>query len=635
VKKVEMIERRFNNCSVRASQGDEGAMVISGLAARFGVLSHDLGQWRERIAQGAFTRSLRDANMDIIACREHDQKLILGRTKAGTLRLNEDGSGLRFRCELPNTQEGRDTFELIKRGDLQDCSFAFTCDEEDWNEETDPEDNSRRIPVRTLRSVTIRDVSVVSAPAYPLTSVGTELSSQNNPSLGNIGGRSLASFFPEGVPAEARSHVAAHHAEVTLNAEAELENAELELGRLSRQNVLTRSEQKRVDALVSVVANASRSLSRDQRRNLAIAKLEREAGPMRHKKLSPEVEKEFRGFLFGREVPKKYQHEERAYTANVEGAISLTASNAAGATFIAPEIFDSLLFSMKQHDAIFDADSGFSNRVITPTQAVLPLPAVDDVTGTSYLCGEGTKVTEIDLANSSLKQLNAYKFSSGLIVLSAELLQDGYWPWADLILKAAAGRHARGIGQYLMTGTGINQPLGLLVATLASGVSPIIASGSSANTGGAETGATSIGSQDFNALYKSLNAAVRSRSSFYMRAETLDAFQNLLDKNGRPLISYRKAYYDDDGDYPVLMNRPVCLSPSMPAMASASNPVLFGAGDPYFITRFVKDSYFQRFQEAPGLVENGLIAFASYMRCDSQLLPSPTVPVFSYLQMHS
>ena len=89
---------------------------------------------------------------------------MLGRTKSGTLRLSEDAKGLKFEVDLPNTTLARDLSESLKRGDISQCSFGFIPTAESWDWE--PE-----IPVRTINTVELHEISVVSIPAYEDTEV--------------------------------------------------------------------------------------------------------------------------------------------------------------------------------------------------------------------------------------------------------------------------------------------------------------------------------------------------------------------------------------------------------------------------------------------------------------------------------
>ena len=66
--------------------------------------------------------------------------------------------------DLPDTSDGRDVRELLKRGDIDGMSFGFIVTREEWDETSDP-------PTRTIHSVILREVSVVSEPAYGDTSI--------------------------------------------------------------------------------------------------------------------------------------------------------------------------------------------------------------------------------------------------------------------------------------------------------------------------------------------------------------------------------------------------------------------------------------------------------------------------------
>jgi HK97 family phage prohead protease len=137
---------------------------ISGHAAKFDVLSEDLGGFRERIAPGAFAKTITSG--DVRALFNHDSNIVLGRNKSGTLRLSEDSAGLAFEVDAPQTQLVRDmVLAPIARGDVNQCSFGFYTLQDKWAK-IDGE------WVRTLLEVELFDVSPVTYPAYPQTDVG-------------------------------------------------------------------------------------------------------------------------------------------------------------------------------------------------------------------------------------------------------------------------------------------------------------------------------------------------------------------------------------------------------------------------------------------------------------------------------
>ena len=116
-----------------------------------------ISDFHETIKPGAFSASLASGN-DILALADHDKAKVLGRTKSGTLRLTEDGHGLRFELDMPDTQAGRDLLALAARNDIGGASFGFSVPEggDIWNGDK-----------RELRSINLHEVSIVSSwPAY-------------------------------------------------------------------------------------------------------------------------------------------------------------------------------------------------------------------------------------------------------------------------------------------------------------------------------------------------------------------------------------------------------------------------------------------------------------------------------------
>lgn len=155
------------------AEGDEKSLIIRGYAALFNSESKPLpGGFKERIAPGAFARSIREG-ADVKALINHDPSHLLGRTKNGTLQLEEDARGLKFVCILnPDSQAARDYHASIKRGDMDECSFAFTVPEGGDVFDSATDADGRTYQRRTLRDVNLMDVSAVTYPAYNATSVG-------------------------------------------------------------------------------------------------------------------------------------------------------------------------------------------------------------------------------------------------------------------------------------------------------------------------------------------------------------------------------------------------------------------------------------------------------------------------------
>lgn len=160
----DQIERRYVALEIRESDGDGPKKPkLTGYAAVFNKRSEEMWGFEERIASGAFKKTLQEA--DVRALWNHDSNIVLGRTKSGTLSLAEDEKGLAVEIEPPDNQTIRDlVLDPIRRGDVDQMSFGFRTIRDQWEEIDD-------VLVRTLLEVRLYEVSPCAIPAYPQTSI--------------------------------------------------------------------------------------------------------------------------------------------------------------------------------------------------------------------------------------------------------------------------------------------------------------------------------------------------------------------------------------------------------------------------------------------------------------------------------
>lgn len=160
------MERRSMPCRAtqyRAAEED-GELYIEGYFAVFNINYEVCPGITESIAPGAFTQAL---GGDVRALANHDTTLVLGRTKAGTLELREDGHGLWGRVTI--NREDSDAMNLyrrVQRGDVDQCSFGFDIGEEEVEFR---EDGSAHWTI--TRVDPLYEVTVATFPAYEATAV--------------------------------------------------------------------------------------------------------------------------------------------------------------------------------------------------------------------------------------------------------------------------------------------------------------------------------------------------------------------------------------------------------------------------------------------------------------------------------
>ena len=142
-------------------RSDNGKLVLSGTAIRYGARSKDLGGFRERIMPGAASEAIQKG--DVLALDEHRTDRYLGRTSNGTLRLIDSGTELRYEVDLPDTAVGREVASLAERKDYKGSSFGFRAqpDKVRWTKDDDG------TPLRSIHGFTlVRDVGPTITPAY-------------------------------------------------------------------------------------------------------------------------------------------------------------------------------------------------------------------------------------------------------------------------------------------------------------------------------------------------------------------------------------------------------------------------------------------------------------------------------------
>lgn len=143
-------------------------LVVEGYAAVTNsptVLCTDIHgyEYREIISPTAFDGA---DTSDVIFIYNHDQDALpVARTRNDTLEINFDEKGMHIRAKLADTTAGRDLYQLVKRGDIDKMSFAFTVADDHYEEDGTGE--TRHID----KIDKIVDVSAVPFPAYDETTL--------------------------------------------------------------------------------------------------------------------------------------------------------------------------------------------------------------------------------------------------------------------------------------------------------------------------------------------------------------------------------------------------------------------------------------------------------------------------------
>jgi HK97 family phage major capsid protein len=290
--------------------------------------------------------------------------------------------------------------------------------------------------------------------------------------------------------------------------------------------------------------------------------------------------------------------------------------------FVPNDFFQNLVTAMKAHDVLFDDESATVIR--SSNGRPLPVPIAGDIENVASVIGEGGSQTSVDIDTTGHAVLGAYSYSTPRLVVSLEAFQDleASFTAVGLFKRFAADRLARGIAADMLNGSGSSKTLGLIPSLEALGLIPVTAAGSSANTGGSETGATSLGSNDFTAALAELDSAYLAspKCAWLMNKTTLANTAGLVTKFGQPLnlVSYATGY-------PTIYGIPIKVCPSMPNVGASTTPVILGDLS-YWATRLIIDDQFgvAVYREAPGLIEQGNVGLRCFARADGALLYKDT-----------
>lgn len=160
----------IRNIAFRNTSSEE--RTISGMAIVFNEISNELWDsekrrsFREVILPSAITQEVLDESDILFVINHKRDNMVARRYKGkGSLQVELREDGIAFSFKVPNTQLGNDLLEMVERGEIFDCSFAFTDVDATWSFDSD-------VPLRTVTHITkLFDLSAVYNGAYSQTEI--------------------------------------------------------------------------------------------------------------------------------------------------------------------------------------------------------------------------------------------------------------------------------------------------------------------------------------------------------------------------------------------------------------------------------------------------------------------------------
>lgn len=233
----------------------------------------------------------------------------------------------------------------------------------------------------------------------------------------------------------------------------------------------------------------------------------------------------------------------------------------------------------------------------------LPIPTVNDSGNSGAILAENAQVAEQDVTFSQVT-LNAYKYSSKLVRVSAELLQDSAIDLESFIGTALGTRIARILNTHFTTGDNSSKPQGVV----------------NAGTGVTAASASAITFAELLDLQHSVDPSYRANAKFMLHDSTLKAIRKLVDDQNRPIFQA-----DITGASPgTLLGMPIVINQDVATIATGAKVIVCGDFSKYLI-RDVTDFTLLRLEER--YADYHQVGFVGFSRHDGRILDAGTDPL--------
>ena len=286
--------------------------------------------------------------------------------------------------------------------------------------------------------------------------------------------------------------------------------------------------------------------------------------------------------------------------ADIRATMSTTTGSEGGYT-VQTDIAKTVADALKEYGGIRNVATVIQTEMGNP----MSFPTSNGTSEVGELIPENTSATGQDPAFGTLS-LNVFKFSSKVIAVPIELLQDSSVDIEAFVLKRITDRLGRITNQMFTTGTGTAQPRGIVTAATSGVV-------------GATGQTTSIAYDDLIDLVHSVDPAYRmsSQCGFMLHDTTMREIRKLKDDAGRPVFL---PGYDGLADAmpDTILGYPVTINQDMPVMAADAKSVLFGDFSRYYV-RDVLQNTLHRFEDS-AYAKLGQVGFLAWARSGGNLI---------------
>lgn len=255
---------------------------------------------------------------------------------------------------------------------------------------------------------------------------------------------------------------------------------------------------------------------------------------------------------------------------------------------------------------------GAVRKLHTDSGEALQWPLENDTTNYAQPLAEATQVSEVDGSFNQVT-LNTEMYTTGLVKISRQLLQDSAVDAVGIVRDAFAVRMGRGLEKGITNGTTSTYTQGLLVSGTINSAAKVTATG---------TSGTLLVPQyaDIVSVYGKLDPSYRPNATWMFNNAWFAALLGVTDTLGRPLF-----IPNPNGDgLDRILGAPIVINQQFPALAASTAALLFGDFSKY-ILRDVGAYSVQRLEER--YADYLQVAFLGFQRFGGVFLDAGTHPV--------
>lgn len=283
-----------------------------------------------------------------------------------------------------------------------------------------------------------------------------------------------------------------------------------------------------------------------------------------------------------------------------------TSPGSAGGYMIPTETLNRITETMKAFGGIL----GAANVITTASGNPLNWPTNNDTSNVGAILAENAQITEQDVTLGQ-KTLGAFTYTSKLVRLSLQLLQDNAFNMDSWLIQKLGERIGRAAAAHLATGAGTTEPEGLFT-------------NATAGVTGAVSATAVVTYNDLVDLQHSIDVAYRGNAQWALSDTALKMVRKLVDSQGRPLWEPSL----QTGVPSTLLGAPVLIDNGIPVPAASAKSIGYGDINAAYVVRQVAGGQMMRLEER--YADYLQVGFFGFMRLDGKPDDGSAFRVFAH-----